>query len=150
MDYRIIIVGGKAIAGMKRVNHQGDFRSNVALGGTGEKVEIPAKFISIAEKAASILALDYCGVDVLIGPNDDEPILCEVNSNAFIEGIERVTGVNVAKAYALHIQKELAPPPPLHSRPLIFKFALTPQAQVIIFLSLSWLTVRIASSGESQ
>lgn len=110
MDYRIIIVGGKAIAGMKRVNHQGDFRSNVALGGTGEKVEIPAKFISIAEKAASILALDYCGVDVLIGPND-EPILCEVNSNAFIEGIERVTGFNVSKAYALHIQKELAPHP---------------------------------------
>jgi len=106
MDYRIIVVGGKFVAGMKRVNHQGDFRSNVALGGTGEKVKIPAEFITMAEKAASILGLDYCGADVLIGPKG-EPILCEVNSNAFIEGIEKVTGVNVASAYARHIQKSI-------------------------------------------
>lgn len=107
MDYRIIVVGGKFVAGMKRVNHQGDFRSNVALGGAGEKVTIPAEFIAMAEKAASILNLDYCGADVLIGPKG-EPILCEVNSNAFIEGIEKVTGVNVASAYARHIQKSIS------------------------------------------
>jgi gamma-F420-2:alpha-L-glutamate ligase len=106
MDYRIIVVGGKVVAGMKRVNYHGDFRSNVALGGVGEAVEIPANFISIAEKAASILGLDYCGTDLLIGP-DGSPILCEVNSNAFIEGIESVTKINVAKAYALYIQKAI-------------------------------------------
>jgi gamma-F420-2:alpha-L-glutamate ligase len=106
MDYRIIVVGGKLVAGMKRVNLQGDFRSNVALGGVGQAVKIPAEFIQTAEKAASILGLDYCGVDVLIGPKG-EPILCEVNSNAFIEGIEKVTGINVAQAYAKHIQKAI-------------------------------------------
>jgi gamma-F420-2:alpha-L-glutamate ligase len=106
MDYRIILVGGKFVAGMKRVNHQGDFRSNVALGGSGEKVEIPAEFVRIAEKAASLLHLDYAGADVLIGPKG-EPILCEVNSNAFIQGIEKVTGVNVAAAYARHIAATL-------------------------------------------
>jgi gamma-F420-2:alpha-L-glutamate ligase len=67
----------------------------------------------MAEKAASILGLDYCGVDVLIGPKG-EPILCEVNSNAFIEGIEKVTGVNVASAYAHHIEKSID----RHFRPL--------------------------------
>jgi gamma-F420-2:alpha-L-glutamate ligase len=113
MDYRIIVVGGKFVAGMKRVNHQGDFRSNVAFGGIGQAVKIPAEFIQTAEKAASILGLDYCGVDVLIGPKG-EPILCEVNSNAFIEGIEKVTGVNVASAYAHHIEKSID----RHFRPL--------------------------------
>ncbi len=113
MDYRIIVVGGKFVAGMKRVNLQGDFRSNVALGGIGQAVKIPAEFIQTAEKAASILGLDYCGVDVLIGPKG-EPILCEVNSNAFIEGIEKVTGVNVASAYAHHIEKSID----RHFRPL--------------------------------
>jgi gamma-F420-2:alpha-L-glutamate ligase len=106
MDYRIIVVGGKFVAGMKRVNEHGDFRSNVALGGTGLSVKIPAEFISIAEKAASILGLDYCGADILIGPKG-EPILCEVNSNAFIEGIEKVTGVNVAAAYANYIKNTI-------------------------------------------
>jgi gamma-F420-2:alpha-L-glutamate ligase len=106
MDYRIIVVGGKFVTGMKRINLHGDFRSNVALGGIGQAVKIPAEFIQTAEKAASILGLDYCGVDVLIGPKG-EPILCEVNSNAFIEGIEKVTGTNVAKAYAEYIQKTI-------------------------------------------
>jgi gamma-F420-2:alpha-L-glutamate ligase len=107
MDYRIIVIGGKFAAGMKRVNQHGDFRSNVALGGTGLAVKIPAEFISMAEKASSILGLDYCGADLLIGAQG-EPILCEVNSNAFIEGIEKVTGVNVAGAYAAYIKKAIS------------------------------------------
>jgi gamma-F420-2:alpha-L-glutamate ligase len=105
-DYRLIIIGGKFAAGMLRENTNGDFRSNIALGGTGKAVTIPESFIALAEKAAQILALDYCGVDVLIG-EEGEPILCEVNSNAFIGGIEPVTGINVAKIYAEHIQKEI-------------------------------------------
>lgn len=102
MDFRIIVIGGKVIACMKRQSQTGDFRSNIALGGKGAKVEPPASFKEAAIKAASILKLDYCGVDVLIGPKD-EPIICEVNSNAFIDGIEKTTGKNVAKAYATYI-----------------------------------------------
>ena len=54
-----------------------------------------------AEKAAQALKLDYCGVDLLYG--EDGPVLCEVNSNAFFEGLEAATGVNVAKLYAEYI-----------------------------------------------
>ena len=32
-----------------------------------------------------------------------EPVLCEVNSNAFFTTMEEVCNVNVAKAYAEHI-----------------------------------------------
>jgi gamma-F420-2:alpha-L-glutamate ligase len=106
VDYRIILVGGKFLTGMKRVNDAGDFRSNIALGGHGEAVVIPPAYIAIAEKAAQILHLDYGGADVMIGSNG-EPVLCEVNSNAFIGGIEPTTGVNVAKAYASYIVKAL-------------------------------------------
>ena len=105
VDYRIIVIGGKFCAGMKRVN-EADFRSNVARGGRGEKAEIPDSFISMAEKASGLLGLDYCGVDILIG-EDGGPVLCEVNSNAFIKGIEEVTGHNVAKDYSAHIVKAL-------------------------------------------
>src|SRR5574344_1942457 len=105
-DYRLIVIGGKFVAGMKRMSDNGDFRSNIGLGGHGEKVTMPKAYIEMAEKAAKILHLDYCGVDLLEGA-DGEPILDEVNSNAFIEGIEKVTGINVAKAYADHIIKTI-------------------------------------------
>ena len=62
--------------------------------------------IRLAGKAAQILKLDYCGVDLLKG-KDGEPILCEVNSNAFLKGIEEVTGINIAYLYAKHIDDTL-------------------------------------------
>lgn len=100
-DIRVIVIGGKAIAAMQRVAQTGEFRSNIELGGIGEKVELPAEYQLVAEKAAKEIGLDYCGVDLLI--TQDGPVICEVNSNAFFEGIEQVTGVDVAQKYAEYI-----------------------------------------------
>lgn len=105
-DIRIIVIGGKAIAVMERVAPEGDFRSNIANGGIGKKVDVSQSFIDTAIQCSKILGLDYCGVDLLIG-KDGEPIVCEVNSNAFIEGIEKATSVNVAKAYAEYIYNDI-------------------------------------------
>ena len=101
VDVRVIVIGGKVVAAMERVN-KNDFRSNVARGGAGVKIELPEKFKATAENCAKVLELDYCGVDLLYG-DDGAPIVCEVNSNAFFDGIEEVTGVNVAKAYAEYV-----------------------------------------------
>lgn len=105
-DYRLIVIGGKLFAAMKRTSKHGDFRSNIALGGTAESTTPPPSFQQMAEKAATILNLDYCGVDILKNENS-EPVLCEVNSNAFIDGIEKTTKKNVAKAYIDHIIKTI-------------------------------------------
>ena len=96
----MIVIGGKAVVGMLRKS-KGDFRSNIELGGVGEKIQLPKAVIDLAEKVAKLLDLDYCGVDVLIG--EDGYYICEVNSNAFFGGIENVTGVNVARAYAKYV-----------------------------------------------
>lgn len=101
VDVRVIVIGGKAVCAMERRNDT-DFRSNVAQGGYGKKITLTEEFKACAEKCADILGLDYCGVDLLYG-KDNKPYVCEVNSNAFISGIEKVTGYNVAKAYAEHI-----------------------------------------------
>ncbi len=106
VDVRVIVVGGKVVASMKRIN-ENDFRSNIALGGRGEKIALSENFKSTAEKVAKTLNLDYCGVDLLYGEND-QPYVCEVNSNAFFKGIESVTGVNVAKIYAQYIISQIA------------------------------------------
>lgn len=100
-DIRVIVVGKKVKCAMVRHNPN-DFRSNIAIGGGGEKIELTKPFIEIAEKCANVLDLDYCGVDILYG-KDNQPVVCEVNSNAFFDGTEKVTGVNVAKEYAKHV-----------------------------------------------
>ncbi len=104
-DVRVIVVGGKALCAMLRQSET-DFRSNIELGGKGYPYRLDDTIRVVSEKTAKILGLDYCGIDILLG-EQDEPIVCEVNSNAFFGGIERVTGVNVAKAYAEHIYLSL-------------------------------------------
>ena len=105
VDYRLIVIGHKVVAYMKREN-KNSYLSNLATGGTASVVELPQSYLAVAVKASEILDLDYCGVDLLIGPNN-EPILSEVNSNAFYEGIEKTTGVNVAGAYVDYILKKI-------------------------------------------
>jgi RimK family alpha-L-glutamate ligase len=100
-DVRVIVIGGKAVCGMRRTSKT-DFRSNIELGGTGEPIELPESFREVSEKVADTLELDYCGIDLLYGEND-EPIVCEVNSNAFFRAMESVTGVNVAEKYAKYM-----------------------------------------------
>ena len=103
-DLRVTVVGGRAIAAMKRIS-AGDFRSNIGLGGRGEKYEIDNDLRALCERVARLIKLDYCGIDIL--PSKEGYQLCEVNSNAFFGGTEEATGVNVAGAYANHIVEEM-------------------------------------------
>jgi len=105
IDVRVIVIGKKAVCAMERHNDN-DFRSNVGQGGYGKKLENFDKFAVVAEHCASVLGLDYCGVDLLYTA-DGQPCVCEVNSNAFISAIENVTGVNVAKAYAEYVVTQI-------------------------------------------
>ncbi|MCH5155466.1 MAG: RimK family alpha-L-glutamate ligase [Clostridiales bacterium] len=98
-DLRVIVVGGKVLGGIQR-SSDNDFRSNIGLGGTAVKSDVPDVVQEYAVKAAELLGLDYCGIDFLYG---EKPLLCEVNSNAFFDAFEQATGINVAGAYARHI-----------------------------------------------
>lgn len=100
-DIRVIVVGGRAIGAMERVAKEGEFRSNIELGGTGRKIALSEEYALAAVRAAETLGLDYCGVDLL--ETKDGPVVCEVNSNAFFEGLEQTTGLDIAAVYAKHI-----------------------------------------------
>ena len=102
-DYRLIVINGKFVAGYKRRSFSGDFRSNLAQGGTGVEHTMTPFQIETAERIARIMHLDYCGIDLLESGIPEKPILCEINSNAFIRGAESVTKINIAEAYAVHI-----------------------------------------------
>lgn len=98
-DLRVIVVGGKVLGGIERRSN-GDFRSNIGLGGSATAADVPSEVRDYAVKAAKILGLDYCGIDFLYG---EKLLLCEVNSNAFFDAFESATNINVAGAYAQYI-----------------------------------------------
>ena len=102
-DMRVIVIGGKAIGAIKRVSDV-DFRSNIGLGAHAEKSALPDNVKEISERAAKLLNLDYCGIDFTVG---DNPLLLEVNSNAYFDAFEAASGINVARLYAKHIAHEI-------------------------------------------
>lgn len=102
-DLRIVLVNKKVVASMQRVaQNEGEFRSNIETGGLGFIVEVPQDFAQLAIKTATALNIDYCGLDILYGENN-QPILLEVNANAFFSPIEKFSKTNVAKPYVNHI-----------------------------------------------
>jgi len=100
-DIRVLVVGGKVVAAMRRRAHGREFRSNFHLGGSVEKVDLPTDYARIACKAARLLGLDIAGVDLLESARG--PLLLEVNSSPGLEGIEKATGINVAGHIMSHV-----------------------------------------------
>lgn len=104
-DIRINIVGGEVVAAMYRYNED-DFRANITNGGKMKAYEPTDEQIAMAKNVCDIISLDFAGVDLMFGEND-EPIFCEVNSNAHFKSIYECTGMNVADAIIKYIDKEI-------------------------------------------
>ena len=96
LDLRVIVVGGRVIAAMKRVAQAGEFRSNIHRGGYGTTVELPAQGIETAIGATAAMGLVVAGVDMLY--TTDGVMILEVNPSPGFEEIETVTGIRVAEA----------------------------------------------------
>jgi RimK family alpha-L-glutamate ligase len=101
VDYRLILIGNKVIASMKRINNT-SFKANVAQGGKGFNFTPSNTMMESAISASKILGLDYCAIDFVLDKNE-QPLLIEVNSNAYFTEIEKVTGVNISKEYAKYV-----------------------------------------------
>jgi ribosomal protein S6--L-glutamate ligase len=106
-DYRVFVVGDKVIATMLRTAPEGEFRSNIHRGAQGKMIELPEAFKKAAIRAAKVFGLQVAGVDLM--ESDRGPMVIEVNSSPGFEGIEKATGINVAKAIIQHIKRSAKP-----------------------------------------
>lgn len=93
-DIRCFIVGGKVIAAMERQAKPGEFRANIHRGGSAKAIKITAKERDTAIKAAKLMGLHVAGVDLLRSKKG--PLVMEVNSSPGLEGIEAITGKDIA------------------------------------------------------
>lgn len=106
-DIRCLVVGGRIIAAMKRQGAKGDFRSNLHRGGVAEQIKITAEERSTATRAAKIMGLNVCGVDLLRSKHG--PVVMEINSSPGLEGVEKATGLDVAGEIIKFLEKNAKP-----------------------------------------
>ena len=105
-DIRCFVVGGKVVAAMKRQGPEGEFRSNLHRGGSASLVRLTPEERSTAVRAAKIMGLEVCGVDLL--RSNHGPVVMEVNSSPGMEGIEAASGKDVADIIVQYMEKRVA------------------------------------------
>ncbi len=99
-DVRIYVVGDRPAAAMER-RSETDFRANIGSGGHARPYTPSEEEAALAVRCCRLLGLDFAGVDLLHGP--DGPLVCEVNSNAFMAAVTACTGVDVAGRIVEHV-----------------------------------------------
>ena len=104
-DIRCFVVGDKVVAAMKRQGPEGEFRSNLHRGGTASLARLTPEERSTAVRAAKIMGLGVCGVDLL--RSNHGPVVMEVNSSPGLEGIEAASNKDVAGVIIEHLEKQL-------------------------------------------
>lgn len=106
-DLRCLVIGDKVVASMKRQAKEGEFRSNLHRGGSATLVRITPEERSTAARAARVMGLNVCGVDLL--RSNHGPVVMEVNSSPGLEGIESATNKDIAGTIIEFIEKNGGP-----------------------------------------
>jgi ribosomal protein S6--L-glutamate ligase len=102
-DIRCFVVGDKVVAAMKRQGAKGEFRSNLHRGGTASLIRLTPEERSTAIRAAKIMGLNVCGVDLL--RSNHGPVIMEVNSSPGLRGIEKASEKDIAGLIIEFIEK---------------------------------------------
>jgi ribosomal protein S6--L-glutamate ligase len=102
-DIRCFVVGDKVVAAMKRQGEKGEFRSNLHRGGIATLIRLTPEERSTAVRAAKIMGLNVCGVDML--RSNHGPVIMEVNSSPGLKGIETTSDKDIADMIIQFIEK---------------------------------------------
>jgi RimK family alpha-L-glutamate ligase len=96
-DWRVLVVGGKAVTAMRRVSEH--WVHNVAQGGRCEAQPLTPELARLAERASTALGLDYAGIDLVpcdASASDAGAQVIEVNGVAAWRGLQSVTAFDIA------------------------------------------------------
>jgi ribosomal protein S6--L-glutamate ligase len=92
---------------MVRKAADGEFRSNLHRGGSAEPARLSRAERDVAKTAARVLGLAVAGVDIL--RSAEGPKVLEVNSSPGLQGIEAVSGKDVAAQVIEHLESRVRP-----------------------------------------
>jgi hypothetical protein len=103
-DIRVLVLGGKVQAVMRRDVVPGDFRSNISQGAKPKSFKLTENEIEECLKAAKAVNGVWTAVDFIPAKDrvKDYPYIIEVNSSPGTEGIEEASGQNISKEVIKH------------------------------------------------
>jgi RimK family alpha-L-glutamate ligase len=101
-DIRVFVAGGKVLGAIERRAPEGEWRTNVAIGGSATPFDLPHEWAQLAMRAAAAVGADYAGVD-LLPSRDGHVFVLEVNGIPGWEGFQKATGIDVAGAIVGHL-----------------------------------------------
>ncbi len=104
-DIRVLIVDGQVVASMKRQARNGEFRSNLHRGAIARVEPITEEEIYLSRKVCKIMGLEVAGVDIL--RSKDGPLILEINSSPGLEGIESVSGLDIAGEIVKYVERRV-------------------------------------------
>ncbi|MBN2334819.1 RimK family alpha-L-glutamate ligase [Candidatus Bathyarchaeota archaeon] len=94
-DIRVFVIGGEVAGAVYKYLPAYSWKSNVAQGGRMVEEHMSDEVLELGLRAAEVAELDYCGVDIMEGP--DGPVVLEVNASPGWQGIKSATGKDYAK-----------------------------------------------------
>lgn len=113
-DLRVHVLTTKTtqtiLCSMKRNKLEDDFRSNVSLGATAEKIDLTPEQESLACRIATISKLPWCAVDIMELENKSldgyTNVAIEFNDSPGLGGISHSIGKNIINVLLDNIKKE--------------------------------------------
>jgi [lysine-biosynthesis-protein LysW]--L-2-aminoadipate ligase len=93
-DIRAIVIGNTVIAAIYRYSSQGEWKTNMALGGYAESCPVTKELEDVCIKATNAVGGNIVGVD-LMESEENGLIVHEVNNTTEFKNTVRVTGVDV-------------------------------------------------------
>ena len=106
-DIRAIMVGDKIVAAIYRTSGNGNWKTNMALGGIAEECKVTSEMEEMCIKAKNAVQGDIVGVD-LMESEDKGLVVHEVNNTTEYKNTVRVCGVDIPSLmlnYALKFKK---------------------------------------------
>jgi RimK family alpha-L-glutamate ligase len=100
-DLRALVVGGRVLAAIERVGS--GWRVNLARGARARATQLSAEQERLCLEAASVLGVDYAGIDLLRAADGRDYVL-ELNGIPGWHGLQAATGVDVAAALVAHVE----------------------------------------------
>ena len=108
-DIRCLVLGDRVVATMRRRAVSGDFRANLHMGGQAETIKLTREERAVAVRAVLAMGLDVAGVDLLRAADGIKVL--EVNSSPGLEGIEGLSGRDIAGLMVEHIETRVRAAP---------------------------------------
>jgi len=104
-DIRCFVIGGNCLGCIYRVPSEGEWRSNVALGGKVRALKDSTEPCELAVKAAEALKGEVVSIDIFEGK--EGYLVNEVNGVPEFKGFMKATGINVGDEIAKYVYERV-------------------------------------------